>query len=486
MSAKSYSITRRIVFLVLAIEFAAALCVTGMAVLYERQAHFRAFDVMLRGHADSLLGAVHDAEDPGDNIMLDGASVHASHDDVYQVNDASGALLGRSPNWDGPSPSDLAVKPERYSHGPGDAEYFTIHLHGRTYRLIRMEGTRIVDSEDKGGIPRRAIIFYGMGTHRVWGAVWQAAGFYAASSAAVLAVTGTVLLLLLSRGLAPLRQLAAAAGSVSASRWDFAPPPHARSIQELSPLVEALESLLAGLERSFMQQRRFVGDAAHELKTGVALVKSSLQLLILRERNIDEYKIGIMRSLAHCERMETLVAQMLTLARLEEHRDAEAAAYNGSSSDRAPLLYLLRETAADLASLAEEHNIAIHLRGEEEIIAVIGKQQLRLLATNLLQNAIQHSPVGSEVTISATKNGEMAIFQIEDHGEGIAAEDLPNVFNRFYRGDPSRSRKTGGTGLGLAIAKAIVEQHHGAITLESHVGKGTIATVTLPTASTSL
>ena len=478
MRSSSYSITRRIVLLVLTIEFTAALCVTAVAVLYERQAHFRAFDVMLRGRADSLLGAVQDAEDSGDNIMLDSADVRAPHDDIYEVTDVSGRLLGRSSNWNGPSPDDFSTKPEKNPRLTGDAEFYTIREHHQNYRVIRIQGTRIVDPGEKGGIPRHAIIYYGAGTRRVWGAVWQAAGFYAASSVAVLMVTGIVLLWLLDRSLAPLRQLASAAGKVSAASWDFAPPPNARSIRELSPLVEALESLLMGLERSFMQQRRFVGDAAHELKTGVALVKSSLQLLILRERNIGEYKTGIVRSLAHSERMETLVARMLTLARIEAHHDTASA--TADRFPRSPLVYMLREAAADLASVAEERNITISFRDEKEIIAGIGAEPLRLLATNLLHNAIQHSPAGAEVIISVTQSGQMAVFQIEDHGEGIAPEDLPYVFNRFYRGDSSRSRKTGGTGLGLAIAKAIVEQQHGTIVLESHLGKGTTATVTLP------
>src|ERR1700729_345732 len=110
MRSSSYSITRRIVLLVLTIEFTAALCVTAVAVLYELQAHFRAFDVMLRGRADSLLGAVQDAEDSGDNIMLDGTEVNLPAEDVYQVQDASGRVLGHSPNWSGPGASLLAAQ----------------------------------------------------------------------------------------------------------------------------------------------------------------------------------------------------------------------------------------------------------------------------------------------------------------------------------------------------------------------------------------
>ena len=123
---------------------------------------------------------------------------------------------------------------------------------------------------------------------------------------------------LLNRGLAPLYELANAASKVSVSSWTFSPPESVRLTRELSPLVIAIESVLGGLERSFAQQRRFVGDAAHELKTGVAVVKSSIQLLNMKARTQEEYEAGLNRCLADCIRMEEMVAQMLTLARVEE------------------------------------------------------------------------------------------------------------------------------------------------------------------------
>jgi len=183
----------------------------------------------------------------------------------------------------------------------------------------------VVDPGEKGGGIRRYVtVYYGASASRVWKAVFRVVSFYAFSSLIVLAATGLLMAWLLNRGLAPLRALATGAARVSVVSWEFAPPQSARQSKELSPLVIAMEDLLAGLKRSFEQQRRFAGDAAHELKTSVAVVKSSLQLLQMKKRTAEEYEAGLERCLSDCERMEQIVAQMLTLARVEEGRTGES------------------------------------------------------------------------------------------------------------------------------------------------------------------
>ena len=188
--------------------------------------------------------------------------------------------------------------------------------------MLRIEGLRIVDPGDKGGgIPRRVTIFYGSPIEHVWDEIWEAVGFYAVTSLFLLAISGMLIFWLLNRGLAPLRELAAEASGVSVNSWNFAPSPRARMIRELAPLTVAIETVLTGLERSFMQQRRFISDAAHELKTAVAVLKSSLQLLTLKQRTALEYERGIERCQLDCERIEETVAKMLTLARVETNSD---------------------------------------------------------------------------------------------------------------------------------------------------------------------
>jgi signal transduction histidine kinase len=460
---KPYSLTHRLITTVLLVELLAALSISTAAMLYERHQRFRSFDIMLRGRADSLLGAVQDAEDTQDNVMLDGTEVNFPAEDIYQVQDASGRVLGHSPNWNGPDEGSMAAK---------TGKFLRVRANGIHYRALRIEGLRIVDPGDKGGgIPRRVSIFYGSPIDGVWRDIWRAVAFYAVTSLSLLAVSGMLIFWLLNRGLAPLRELAAEAAGVSADSWNFVPPQRARMVRELAPLTVALETVLTGLEHSFMQQRRFVGDAAHELKTAVAVLKSSLQLLTLKQRTALEYEQGIERCQMDCDRMEEAVAKMLTLARVETKTKLP------SSSSASDLAQSLRQVAEQFESMAELKRVRILVSAEDAVMVDVEAEQLQLLCSNLLLNALQHSPAGSAIRAVAQKDGELAIL---DDGDGIAPEDLPHVFDRFYRGDPSRSRKTGGTGLGLSICKAIVSRWQGTIEITSELGIGTRVVVHLP------
>jgi signal transduction histidine kinase len=460
---KSYSITHRLITTVLLVELLAALSISTAAMLYERHQRFRSFEIMLRGRADSLLGAVQDAEDTQDNVMLDGTEVNLPAEDIYQVQDASGRVLGLSPNWSGPGPDLLAAK---------TGKFLKLTVNGTHYRALRIEGLRIVDPGDKGGgIPRRVSIFYGSPIGGVWRSIWRAVGFYAVTSLSLLVVSGLLIFWLLNRGLAPLRELATEAAGVSVDSWNFVPPQRARMVRELAPLTIALERVLTGLEHSFMQQRRFVGDAAHELKTAVAVLKSSLQLLTLKQRTALEYERGIERCQMDCDRMEEAVAKMLTLARVETKTELP------SSPFATDLAQTLRQVAEQFESMAELKRLRILVSAEDAVMVDIEAEQLQLLCSNLLLNALQHSPAGSAIRAVVRQDGDLAI---EDDGDGIAPQDLPHIFDRFYRGDASRSRNTGGTGLGLSICKAIVSRWQGTIEITSELGIGTRVMVHFP------
>jgi signal transduction histidine kinase len=461
---KPYSLTHRLIGTILLVELLAAISISGAAMLYERHVRFRSFDIMLRGRADSLMGAVQDADDRGDNVMLDGTEAKLPQQDIYQAEQTGVRVLGHSRNWTG--------MPEGK---PGD--FFSISAGGQHYRALKIEGLRVVDPGEKGGgTPRRVTIFYGAPIDRVWSEIWETVGFYSATSLGLLAISGVLIFYLLSRGLSPLRELATEAEGVSVESWNFVPPSRARIIRELAPLTAALETVLARLEHSFVQQRQFIGDAAHELKTAVAVLKSSLQLLTLRQRTALEYERGLERCLLDCERMEEIVAKMLTLARIE----ANAAPARGAIAD---LEECLRRAVRQFESMAELKRQSILIIGEGPVMVEAEAEQLQLLCGNLLLNALQHSPTGSSIRAFIKQEVTHAELAIEDDGEGIAPQDLPHIFDRFYRGDPSRSRKTGGTGLGLAISKAIVSRWQGTIDITSSIGIGTRVVVDLPSAS---
>lgn len=492
------SIAFRLIAAVLAVELLSSLAVIFLSLGYERHTHFMAFDIMLRGRADSLLVAVQDSEDPQSSVIFNQTGLHLPPDDVYEVYNQNGRLLGRSSNWQG--------TPEAAWNDPTDG-FLRLRLNDRHYRILRVHGSRFVDATEPGGGKLRPVtIFYGAPTEHVWHAIHGAVEFYAAGSILLLLVTGPLIAWLLHRGLLPLRQLAALASQVSVDAWQFSPPASARSTPELAPLTRALESVLQRLERSFQQQRAFVSDAAHELKTAVAVVKSSLQLLGMKRRTTEEYKAGLERCLADCQRMEEIVSGMLTLAREEA-----SAARPETPPPAADLAACLRQVAAQLETVARVRGVEVvvatpppndqlgsvqavaacpHPSPEkstgalapeaDSLLVPIAPEDCALFLSNLLLNALQHSPSGSLVEARLSRGLASVALVIEDHGEGIDPAALPHVFDRFYRGDPSRTRSTGGTGLGLSIVKAVVEKAGGSIAIASQPAQGATVTVRLP------
>jgi signal transduction histidine kinase len=201
-------------------------------------------------------------------------------------------------------------------------------------------------------------------------------------------------------------------------------------------------------------------------------VKSSIQLLSMKERTSAEYQTGLERCQMDCLRMEELVQRMLTLAMVEEgdlkQRDAEDVS----------VMSIVHEVMEDLATTAQLRGVRLECSGDETVRAAINRDRWKTVCTELLQNAIQHSPHGDVVAVEAAIEGDMVTVVVRNAGEPIAVEMLPHLFDRFYRGDPSRARSTGGTGLGLAICKAVVEQAGGRISVRH--GAGVEVRVDLP------
>lgn len=465
---KTYSLSRQIIVTVLLVETLLALCTTGVELFHERRQHLRTFDIMLRGRADSLLGAVQDAEDEADNVMLAPKSLDLRREDLYQVREPSGRVLGESQQWNNQVQSDFSAN--------GHGRNFSLHSH--EYRGIEIRGVRQIDQTDNSpGISRPVTIDYAAPLAPVRHAMTEAVRFLLLSNSLLLLLTGIAIYVLLRRGMAPLESLATQAALLSPPFWEFESPPQALAVAELAVLARALEAAVARLRDSFDQQRTFVNDAAHELKTAVTIVKSSLQLLESRPRSLDEYKNGLASCLADCGRLEDLVKKLLTLARLEQSSGGEL-----STAGHTPLGECLGQIAEQLQPLAALRGIDLKLDVNDSVVAVLPYEECENLAFNLALNALQHTPSSGSVILRAETAEGTASMTIEDTGEGIDPGDLPFVFNRFYRGDRSRARSTGGTGLGLAICKAIVDAYGGKIEIESRLGRGTRVQVKLPAA----
>ncbi len=444
--------TRRVVSLVLLIELLFAVSTTTLAFFYERHEYFEALEIALRGHADSLMGAVVEAADDTDSVLLDVAGMQTPKDDLYEVWEKD-ALLGRTGNLSGTNPA--------LREGP-DA-FLKLKVGEKRYRAIRMHGMRVIDPATLK-VRHNVVVLYAAPTAGLWRAVWRAVRFFAIANAIILLLTGLLVFFFVRKSITPLYQLAAEASTIAANSWKFAPSDQARSVQELEPLVTALEGVILRLERSFGQQRVFVSDAAHELKTSVAVVKSSIQLLSMKERTSAEYQTGLERCQMDCLRMEELVQRMLTLAMVEEGDPKQRL------TEDVAVMSVVHEVMEDLATTAQLRSVRLECTGDKTIRAAINRDRWKTVCTELLQNAIQHSPQGEEVAVEAAIEGDRVTVLVRNAGEPIAVEMLPHLFDRFYRGDPSRARSTGGTGLGLAICKAVVEQAGGRISVRHRAG----------------
>ena len=467
---KTRSLTRRVLGTVLLLEMVAAASLIGATVFYEWHSRLAAFDVMLRGRADTLLGAVGDAEDAQDNVVLDMSGVTVPPRDLYLVQDDKSGLLGQSR---AAIPKSVLAKANASQHATA------IRIDDHHYRIIRVVGTRFVDPGDTGGGVRHTVtVFYAARTNHVWRDVIGAVQFFGIATVLLFSVTTLLMVWLLRRDLAPLHHLATEAGKVSARNWKFESPHAAKETKELQPLVQAIESVLGRLQRSFEQQRRLTSDAAHELKTDVAIAKSSLQLLAMRSRTPEEYERGLEVCLEDCARLERTVQQMLTLARVEH---AECAT-TGSTQTRVCSLKSGIETSMQhLSSLSALKGVKVVLTSESQPTVGMDESDCVTLFSNLLLNALQHSQTGMEIRVRMTASDGWVWVAIQDQGDGIAPEALPHIFEPFYRGDPSRSRESGGTGLGLAICKAICDKAGGSIHIDNLTAGGTEITVILPT-----
>jgi signal transduction histidine kinase len=336
----------------------------------------------------------------------------------------------------------------------------------------------IFDEEDNHPAPlRKVTIIYASSTRELDRHIFKIGLFASAASLLLLCLAGLFAAYGVSSGLSPMRELAKEAARVSIRNWSFNPPQEVRTKRELAPLVIALETTIAGLQRAFDRERESAADAAHELKTAVAILKSSLQLLSCQPRSSAEYKKGLEHALEDCDRLEALVCGTLSLARAQQWAE------EGKSDEIqcVDIVNSCEQSVADLQALAQSRGVELRCLASDESVVRADPVDLQTVWVNLLQNAIQHSPSGSTVSVRvAASEPDTASIVIEDSGTGITAEHLPYVFERFRRGDASRSRATGGFGLGLSICKAIIEAYDGRIGIESADGLGTRVRVCLP------
>ena len=471
-SVPFFSLTRRIIATVLIGQIVLTAALTLMAVLYARYELRGAFDATLRGRATATLALVRYTESPPyglrfDSSLLPPSSVFAQRG-LFEIRGSDGQLIART--------EGAPVIPGEVMRST--AMFSDFALGDRPYRAVALRNVAVLDDEEGVQTASRVTVVYAASLDEVHERLVQLGFAVAGTSLFLLLITSGVAAWGVRRGLEPLHDLATQAGAISVRNWDFHPPPDATMTMELAPLAGAIETVLSRLRESFRQQRDFTSDAAHELKTSVAIVKSTLQSLLQRPRREEEYRAGLEGMLEDCGRLEDLLGRMLRLARIEQWADGGKPRDLGTTeliSTCEAAISRLQGVASLGVSLAACESRVVHLRADPE--------DLELIWVNLLENALHHSPAGATVAMRIQQQRQTAgaaFISVEDSGSGIPSAELPYVFERFRRGDPSRARSTGGFGLGLAICKALVTAYGGRIEATNGLVAGTAFHVHLP------
>jgi signal transduction histidine kinase len=456
--------------LLLAQGLLTAVAATAVVVYTHRQM-LTTFDARLNRRMLTTLAMVQNADERPGGVEFSSQPNAIPKDHLYAVWDSRGAVVAASPQ---------STNIFRTFSSTQTAVFF--EEHGQTYRGAIWHSVPVLDQDDEGSeeasrARAHVDLAYAIPANRFRAKFVGVVILAIVGSCLFLALSSLIAWFSVSRGLAPLDELAAQASRITERVWDFGPKSHVSNIAELHPLTRALEGLVSRLKSAFERERSFIDDAAHELKTAVAIQKSTLQVAAQGPENLLEYRKGFDQALSDVDRLEALVRRMLSLA------SVEGTAYE-SSFGPVSLEETLQSACEQLTSFVRLREVQIFRHNLVHCSVWGDTGLLTTLWTSLLENAIQHSPRGTVVMVKTVAlNADRCRVSIRDYGEGIAPEALPRVFDRFYRADPSRSRETGGYGLGLAISKAIVERHQGTIVIESIPRQGTTVNVELPSAS---
>jgi two-component system OmpR family sensor kinase len=283
--------------------------------------------------------------------------------------------------------------------------------------------------------------------------------------------------LLVRRGLRPLERIGSTARSIVLSDLSQRVTP-ATERTEVGRLGLALNSMLGQLEEAYTEReaneqrlRHFVSDASHELRTPLTSMRGYAELLRRTpEMSAEDMTLAMRRIDEETQRMGILVDDLLLLARLDQGRPLE--------SRPVDLEALVADACAD--ARAADGGRAIGTRVTAPLVVAGDQMRLRQVLSNLLRNALVHTPPGTSVEVGLRRDGGSAVLEVIDHGRGIAPENTGRIFERFYRADAARSGDQGGSGLGLSIAAAVVQAHGGRIAVDRTPGGGATFRILLP------
>lgn len=237
----------------------------------------------------------------------------------------------------------------------------------------------------------------------------------------------------------------------------------AKNEDEVGRLAVTFDEMLDKLQAAFKRERQFTSDASHELRTPIAIISAHAEESLIGNKSLGEFKEAMEIILKESRKMGQMISQLLMLSRSDEGKSK-------LEIENINLDLIIRDVADEMKAFANDSGIDIYLNINENIKIKADQTLMTRLLINLIDNAIKYNIKGGWIKVSSYVEEGTAKIIVEDSGIGILKDDIPNIFQRFYRADKARTRN--GTGLGLSIVKWIVEEHNGKISVDSEVGKG--------------
>lgn len=375
--------------------------------------------------------------------------------------------------------SDIAVQ---VTNSYGTTIYDDTWVHGKSVDTTDMvpSGTDSIVSSDitlsSGEI---------VGTVRLWAfgsdalltkadATFRTNSYMAILAAAVIAVIIASII-----GFIVSRKLAAPIGTITATarqirNGDLSARTGLKGSDELGQLGETFDDMATSLEKDIKHERRLTSDVAHELRTPLMAMQATVEAMQDGVYPTDAEHLEVVA--AEVRRLSRLVGAMLQLSRLENGKTP----FRPEETD---LVWLVKSLVTSQEQLFEDKGLQLRFADEtpnQTLIADVDPDLIRQVVVNLMSNAMRYTPSGGWALVAITQDHADALISVSDTGIGIAKEDLPRTFSRFWRSDASREMESGGLGVGLAVTKEIIDRHNGTITVESELGKGTTFTLRIP------
>jgi heavy metal sensor kinase len=381
-----------------------------------------------------------------------------------QVTDLNRKVIGRTDNLKAPLPIPKTLADSLYKL---DNVVITRYQSPRYGAMLIANGTGVVDGRICG------FVQVAMQEREITKTLDNVTRWICVSIPVLLLLSFLIGLFLTRKLIKPFAVISQSAQQISIKELNERRLPVVNPRDELGRLTIAINQLLDRLNEAVNSQQQFVADAAHELRTPLAIIQGEIEITLRTPPDMEEYRHTLNSNLEEVHRLSAITDSLIALTRLDASRQA-------LEKEELNLTEMVQLVIDRFLTVLHGRQISCLLLQKEPVFCIGNKACLQQLLINLLDNAIKYSPDGSSVTITLVPEVATVSISIADEGMGIPSAEIPFVFNRFYRVDKSRSSHIKGSGLGLAIVKSIVDLHSGTIQVKSEEGKGTVVMVSLP------